>query len=55
MAKVTNISEGPRGAYKDGVLVMAERGETVDADDFNEEWFAPAKPEKASKAEPESK
>lgn len=40
MAKVTNISDGPRGAYLKGVLVMAERGETIEADDFNDEWFA---------------
>jgi hypothetical protein len=40
MAKVTNISNGPRGAYNDGVLVMADPGQTIDADDFNEEWFA---------------
>lgn len=39
MAKVTNISTGPRGAYLGGVLVMAEVGETIEADDFAEEWF----------------
>jgi hypothetical protein len=39
MAKVTNISNGPRGAYLDGVLVMADPGETIEADDFNEDWF----------------
>ena len=42
MAKVTNISTGPRGAYLGGVLVMAEAGETIEADDFSEEWFAKA-------------
>jgi hypothetical protein len=40
MAKVTNISDGPRGAYKDGQLVMANPGETIEADDYAEEWFA---------------
>lgn len=43
MAKVTNISDGPRGAYKDGVLIMANPGETIDADDHNDEWFASAR------------
>lgn len=37
--KITNISTGPRGAYLDGKLVMAEVGETIDADDFAPEWF----------------
>jgi hypothetical protein len=41
MKKVTNISTGARGAYLEGVLVMAEPGETIEADDFVEEWFAP--------------
>lgn len=39
MAKVTNISNGPRGAYLKGVLIMAEPGETIEADDFAKEWF----------------
>lgn len=39
MAKVTNISNGPRGAYLDGALIMASPGETIEADDFAEEWF----------------
>lgn len=39
MAKVTNISNGPRGAYLGGVLVMANPGETIEADDFADEWF----------------
>ena len=39
-SKVKNISDGPRGAYLDGALVMAEPGETIEADDFAEEWFA---------------
>jgi len=40
MPKVTNISNGPRGAYNEGVLVMADPGQTIDADDFADEWFA---------------
>lgn len=40
MTKVRNISNGPRGAYLKGALVMAEVGQVVDADDFAEEWFA---------------
>jgi hypothetical protein len=40
MAKVTNISNGPRGAYLDGQLVMADPGQTVEADDYADEWFA---------------
>lgn len=47
MAKVTNISDGPRGAYLDGVLVMAEIGQVIEADDFNDEWFGPAKADPA--------
>lgn len=39
MAKVKNISTGPRGAYLGGVLVMAEAGQVIEADDFAEEWF----------------
>jgi hypothetical protein len=42
MAKVTNISDGPRGAYNDGQLVMAEPGQTIEADDYPEEYFAKA-------------
>jgi hypothetical protein len=41
MTKVRNISDGPRGAYtKDGQLIMAEKGQAIDADDFAPEWFA---------------
>lgn len=40
MPKVKNISDGPRGAYLGTALVMAERGEVIEADDFNDEWFA---------------
>lgn len=42
MAKVTNISDGPRGAYLKGNLVWAIPGEEIEADDFNEEWFEAA-------------
>ena len=42
MAKVKNISTGPRGAYLGGVLVMAEPGQVIEADDFADEWFAKA-------------
>lgn len=50
-SKVTNISNGPRGAYLDGQLIMAEPGETIEADDFNEEWFSAGSIEGLSKAE----
>lgn len=43
MTLVRNISTGPRGAWLGGVLVMAEVGETIEADDFATEWFDPAK------------
>lgn len=39
MAKYTNISDGPRGAYLKGQLVMAEKGETINADDAPKGWF----------------
>lgn len=39
MVALRNISSGPRGAYREGVLVMAEKGEVIEADDFVEEWF----------------
>jgi hypothetical protein len=42
MAKVKNISNGPRGAYNDGVLVMAEPGQVIQADDYADEWFKKA-------------
>lgn len=42
MTNVKNISNGPRGAYLAGVLVMAEAGQVIEADDFAEEWFAKA-------------
>lgn len=40
MALVKNISDGPRGAYNGGMLVMANPGEVIEADDFAPEWFA---------------
>ncbi len=49
-SKVTNISEGPRGAYLDGVLVIAQPGDTIEADDFSEEWFAKAESKDAKEA-----
>jgi hypothetical protein len=57
MAKVTNISDGPRGAYLKGQLVMANPGETIEADDHNEEWFAApsSKAAKDAKDEDEAK
>jgi hypothetical protein len=42
MAKVKNISSGPRGAYNKGQLVMAEPGQVIEADDAPEEWFKAA-------------
>ena len=51
MAKVKNISTGPRGAYLGGVLVMAEAGQVIEADDFADEWFAKATAAEA-KADP---
>lgn len=52
-SKVTNISNGPRGAYLDGVLVMADVGQTIEADDFAEEWFAPERATVAKDKAPE--
>lgn len=42
MAKTTytNISNGPRGGYLDGQLVMVEAGDEAELDDAPEEWFA---------------
>lgn len=50
MAKVTNISNGPRGAYLKGQLVMAEVGQTIEADDYADEWFAGASSKAAKEA-----
>jgi hypothetical protein len=56
MAAVKNITTGARGAYAKGVLVMAEPGEVIEADDFAGEWFAEEKPVKAEPApKPEAK
>ena len=55
MAAVKNISTGARGAYAKGVLVMADPGEVIEADDFAGEWFAEEKPVKAEpKPEPKA-
>jgi hypothetical protein len=39
MAQVKNISNGPRGAYLDGVLHIAQIGQVIEADDYPDEWF----------------
>jgi hypothetical protein len=54
MALVKNISTGARGAYADGALVMAEAGQVIEADDFNEEWFAEEKAKAEAKAAPKA-
>lgn len=55
MVAVRNISNGARGAYAEGVLVMAEVGQVIEADDFNDEWFEAEKPAKGkAKAAPEA-
>lgn len=46
MAKIKNISTGPRGAYLKGVYVEAEVGQIIEADDYPKEWFEEAKAEK---------
>jgi len=51
MAAVKNVSNGPRGAYLKGSLVMAEAGETIEADDYSDEWFK-AEGKGAAKADP---
>lgn len=38
-AAVRNISTGDRGAYLNGILIMARPGEVIEADDFCDEWF----------------
>ncbi|UAB76965.1 hypothetical protein INR77_08900 [Erythrobacter sp. SCSIO 43205] len=57
MPNVKNTSTGPRGAYLKGKLVMAEAGQTIEADDFCEDWFEAEKAEKkpATKAKPPAK
>lgn len=39
MPRIRNKSTGARGAYANGALIMAEPGETIEADDFHPEWF----------------
>ncbi|WP_066795077.1 hypothetical protein [Sphingomonas soli] len=39
MARVRNISTGPRGAYLGAALVMVDPGKETEADDFAPEWF----------------
>lgn len=51
MTKVTNISNGPRGAYLKGRLVMADAGQSINADDFAEEWFSKGKGDSSEAAE----
>lgn len=49
--KVTNITNGPKGAYLDGDLVMADPGEEIETDEeVNEEWFAKASSKAAKEA-----
>ena len=59
MATVKNISTGPRGAWQGTVLVMAEPGAAIEADDFEPEWFEEVEAKPAAKgkakAEPEAK
>jgi hypothetical protein len=51
MPKYTNISNGPRGGYLDGKLVMVEVGEDAELDDAPEEWFAKPNSKAAKEAE----
>lgn len=39
MPKLRNKAPGPRGAWQGTILVMAEPGEMIEADDFEPEWF----------------
>jgi hypothetical protein len=50
MAKFTNISNGPRGGYLGGQLVMVEAGADAELDDAPEEWFAKAGSKAAKEA-----
>lgn len=56
MAQVKNISNGPRGAYLDGVLHIAQIGQVIEADDYPEEWFeeVDAKPKGKQAAKPDA-
>lgn len=49
-AEYTNISNGPRGGYLDGNLVMVEAGANAELDDAPEEWFAKAGTKAAKEA-----
>lgn len=55
MAAVKNTSTGARGAYAKGVLVMAEPGEVIEADDFSDEWFEAVKAKPAAEVKAELK
>jgi hypothetical protein len=46
-----NISDGPRGGYLDGNLVMVEAGAEAELDDAPEEWFAAPNSKAAKEAE----
>lgn len=61
MKKITNISDGPRGAWvkvgEGRELKMVEAGETAEGDfiDVNDEWFAsPAKAKAAAQEQERS-
>jgi len=49
-ATYTNTSNGPRGGYLDGNLVMVEAGEEAELDDAPEEWFAKSSTKAAKEA-----
>ncbi len=42
MARYVNISDGPRGGYLKGNLVIVEAGEEAELDDAPEDWFTKA-------------
>lgn len=46
LVEVKNITNGPKGAYAEGALFMAEAGEVIIADDYSDEWFEVVKAEK---------
>ena len=52
MAKIKNTSTGPRGAWQGEVLVMAEPGQVIEAEDFEPEWFEEIKAPAKVKAKP---
>lgn len=54
MAKYTNISNGPRGGYLKGELIMVRAGEEADLDDAPEEWFAKSSTKAAKEAADEA-